>query len=699
MASSLTDDNSSVGSELLLQPVTEYFFGDSSCRTLIRNADIPRCEELTYQPLSPGQIRVLYVLPGTYDCPLECILAPAGFRDGGAYFAQLIQTKEKTQAFLIHNRDQNGKNVYNALSYVWGDPTTTKTIFVNCYAFPVTRNLYDALKAIRDESSSYTVWVDAICINQKDNVEKSQQIALMKRIYLSATLIVAFLGASTKHTDDAFEAIKRVAGNFPLDMKRFQDPPEEFVATSGFNPRTDLGDSAILGLKDICQRPYWSRVWIQQEFGTNTNTAVRCGNKIIRKHQLTSVCMLLLHYEMGTSNLIKEGINVSAVMNYTHVEVHSNSVGFKDQGVTYFMEALHASRGLFASDIKDKVFAMFPSLAENYLKAYGKPLVGFAVDYRLPATQVYGSVAWWCISTDKTLDALGYVDHENSSQPNIRLSLPSWVPQWSCASVRRPFLKWLFPDNGTPRRAYSASGDFQSDSGLHIDFTFDDTRNEVGLTCVGFRLDRIAKVAEPQCESNGLDVSIEKSWAPENPDSLYEYTGETMRAAYRRTIHADMKSYEFTPYLAVERGFPSDYDPFETDQILSKDRGLLKVASRYRRLAYTEGGIIALVPSIAQEGDEIFILKNGSVCYVLRETRTPARADEVVIGEDPNNGVRIVLRDREEGPLIRFSDIAYSFVFLGEAYAHGFMDGEALRLLDRPVEGLLDQCWEEIKIV
>jgi hypothetical protein len=109
--------------------------------------------------------------------------------------------------------------------------------------------------------------------------------------------------------------------------------------------------------------------------------------------------------------------------------------------------------------------------------------------------------------------------------------------------------------------------------------------------------------------------------------------------------------------------------------------------------------LIALVPSIVLEDHEIFILKIGSVAYVLEETRKPARADEEVIGEDSNNGVRIIGRESEEGTILRFSEIAYSFVFLGEAYVHGFMDGEALHLLNGAIGGLLEQCWEEIKII
>lgn len=698
----LTYANGAVSAHLesQLKPIIEYFFNTTDPREgLIRNPDIQQNDHFTYKSLSPGQIRVLYILPGIPGRPIECILAPAGFRDGGAYFEQLIWTKDKKGARLVHNRDQHGKPMYSALSYVWGDPTATEIVFVNCCPFPVTRNLYEALKAIRGETNTYTFWTDAICINQKDDDEKSHQISLMKKIYESATLIIAFLGESTKHTDDALEAIKRVHGRFHPDPDQLRANPEDFVAHSDFNPRSEFGDSALLGLKDICNRPYWTRVWIQQEFSTSTNTIVRCGEKTVAKMQLLSVCGLLLQYQMGTSRMIDERMNPGAVANYIVADDRQNRVGLKDLGATYFMECLHLSRHFFASDIRDKVFAVLPWLSENYFQARGGPPYRITPNYRSSAAQIYGKLAFWCIRTDQNLDALGYVDHENFVLPNVRLSLATWVPQWSCASLRQPFIKWLRLENDNPRRAYSASGDFQWDSGLHVGFKFGEVRGENALGCAGFRLDRIVKVTEPQNDNVDLDVSIERSWAPENPDDIYEYTGETMRTAYLRTIHADMKSYSNNPYLAIERGFPSHYDPFRNDPILSKDRELLKPASRGRRLAYTRGGLIALVPSIAQEDHEIFILKNGSVAYVLEETRKVARADEVVIGEDPNNGVRIIRRDCEEGTILRFSEIAYSFVFLGEAYVHGFMDGEALQLLNGPIGGLLDQCWEEIKII
>ena len=36
--------------------------------------------------------------------------------------------------------------------------------------------------------------------------------------------------------------------------------------------------SAIIELKDLCERDYWSRVWIIQEIGLASKIQVVCGN-------------------------------------------------------------------------------------------------------------------------------------------------------------------------------------------------------------------------------------------------------------------------------------------------------------------------------------------------------------------------------------------------------------------------------------
>jgi len=61
---------------------------------------------------------------------------------------------------------------YEALSYTWGSASNARQILVNGRRFEITKNLWFALQFLQRDSSSRTLWIDSICINQTDNDEK-----------------------------------------------------------------------------------------------------------------------------------------------------------------------------------------------------------------------------------------------------------------------------------------------------------------------------------------------------------------------------------------------------------------------------------------------------------------------------------------------------------------------------------------------
>ncbi|OCK94179.1 uncharacterized protein K441DRAFT_483367, partial [Cenococcum geophilum 1.58] len=91
---------------------------------------------------------------------------------------------------------------YEALSYTWGNPEEPLSILVNKREVPVTRNLHVALKHLRGETSDVVLWVDALCINQTDDVEKSEHINLMTEIYAHAKSTRVWLGPADDTSDE-----------------------------------------------------------------------------------------------------------------------------------------------------------------------------------------------------------------------------------------------------------------------------------------------------------------------------------------------------------------------------------------------------------------------------------------------------------------------------------------------------------------
>ena len=76
---------------------------------------------------------------------------------------------------------------YEALSYVWGDPTATVPIQIIGYhntkndqsPFYITVNCFAALTRLRYPTSRRTIWVDSICIDQSQVSERNHQLSLI----------------------------------------------------------------------------------------------------------------------------------------------------------------------------------------------------------------------------------------------------------------------------------------------------------------------------------------------------------------------------------------------------------------------------------------------------------------------------------------------------------------------------------------
>lgn len=178
-----------------------------------------------HSPLANGEIRILEVLSGKHEDDMRCVLRSV---------------------------DLPSLPSYEAVSYVWGDPSITKPIDINGAAFNVTVNLEAALRHIRKPDASRLLWVDAICINQADGTEKMQQIRLMRDIYQKCEQVLIWMGdfktlglaADQIHT--VFDTLAKLVQN---DGLLEEDIDSNFYPT----------------LEAFMQADWWSRLWTVQE--------------------------------------------------------------------------------------------------------------------------------------------------------------------------------------------------------------------------------------------------------------------------------------------------------------------------------------------------------------------------------------------------------------------------------------------------
>ncbi|KAL2675554.1 hypothetical protein Neosp_011741 [[Neocosmospora] mangrovei] len=181
---------------------------------------------------------------------------------------------------------------YFALSYVWGEKRDPEKIVLQGQGKEVTPNLASALSRIRGGNLGGTslpvryLWVDAICINQEDNEERSQQVQFMQRIFKCAQVVYAWVGP--KDHSLAFRTIKILAneaaqnysyGNIPDDHGELDErhiiniPPFELqwlkrhpsLCNKTPNNKGEFKNDSWGAVKDFMWDRYWKRVWIFQE--------------------------------------------------------------------------------------------------------------------------------------------------------------------------------------------------------------------------------------------------------------------------------------------------------------------------------------------------------------------------------------------------------------------------------------------------
>jgi hypothetical protein len=103
--------------------------------------------------------------------------------------------------------------VYDVLSYLWGGPQEQVPVFVDGTKEYVTANLGSALRRFRYEGAlrSQHLWVDALCLNMADLVERNHGIGLMASIYRQAREIVISLGESNVRDEAGIDYVTKLA--------------------------------------------------------------------------------------------------------------------------------------------------------------------------------------------------------------------------------------------------------------------------------------------------------------------------------------------------------------------------------------------------------------------------------------------------------------------------------------------------------
>ncbi|KAI1373908.1 HET-domain-containing protein [Hypoxylon crocopeplum] len=367
-----------------------------------------------------------------------------------------------------------------ALSYVWGDQSIRREIYVNDVPVSVTASLESALRELRNHSriqQGFFIWVDALCINQEDLDERAAQVARMKDIYHKAWHVVIWLGPEENHSSLAMLALRYMSLHAKQGdvLSKLYKRVEFYVVRLPFmqwkHEHTSLRirKAVLYAIHHLLARTYWRRLWIIQEVVLGSRKSpVLCGSSsILLKDIFDSLQIIredgdalgqyIIFSARGTSQqrwdiMRDETYEISEKLwerpvAITALQSLETNLSTPNRGV---YDALLLSREANATDERDRVYGIMglPQIAD---------IVKLLPDYNLTASETFilfsarllagGDVNGLrlvnspvpCIGTRyfKTTHftrprAPKFIHRHRTIHRGCEHDLPSWVICWSC---------------------------------------------------------------------------------------------------------------------------------------------------------------------------------------------------------------------------------------------------------------------------
>lgn len=317
-----------------------------------------------------------------------------------------IMFSSESVEYMMFIVDLNDAPRYDALSYVWGDPTKTDEVLVNGATVKITRNLADFLGQFTKfgGANGILIWVDAICIDQANVEERNQQVSLMGRIYSTAYAVSAWLGHEEEHDARAIQAMYSI-----LDKHIDRDLP--LPSWTPYRGNYQLDPEDMRSLEAFFQKPYFNRVWVIQELGLGSITQAMCGGHRVRWEIIAASAETILHRFWFGMSPVRVNVMHASIMYTTFNDPDAQRVksaiwnGYivPSPGTHPFLYLLQLTRDFQATDHRDKVFAL---LSHPFARSQKSSDLLIRADYKWTLLQVYRYIAVSLLQDSENLDFL-----------------------------------------------------------------------------------------------------------------------------------------------------------------------------------------------------------------------------------------------------------------------------------------------------
>jgi len=558
--------------------------------------------------------------------------------------------------------------IYEDISYNWGSADTIEEILVDGCKKKVTKSVYEILASYSSLFLPKLLWIDALCIDQENDAEKSQQVPLMGKIYLNALFTTVFLGRSSLHDDQGapsrslipyrYDGIRPNNKNtqshfedarltsdllreFHVLQEVLRDPEMEIYKFFEYLKLSKPKQRQWAAFLKMLQHPWFERVWVIQEVAISTEVEVKYGDEVIDWDLLANGVK-----KLNNARHFKLWLELEHGVQLLHIE-HTS---------LYNIARMHQFRGeyrlrglydlIYDSLGPRKALGLCVVLAESvYFKATNPRDLIFGlmslcvhplkVDYALSVEDVYLSAAKRLIN-DETIHLLLHtsgVGNRLESKP-IASKLPSWVPDWTATPKYKRLQNAV---NWGRETEFKAGGEGKPAINLKYDRT---------LAVSGYRVDIIEELGpalfDTSHQSNRGTIYETHQFAvnyetcldllTESSHTLDPYphaaAGQSLLEAFRRTLFIDRtwigrnqsaasflemfpqweESLKFFYHQAPAQLSMNKDDIYKLLKSMDEVTEDIKSCCGRRRFFITRKGYIGMCPPYAKQEDLIYIV-------------------------------------------------------------------------------------------